>query len=110
MKVCCNGTTIQFISHSPESPDILWKVCIERTIAKWKELAPNGNFLSSYMKSSLVFFLINSDNDIQIHHWINTDEHLVPKHIMQEANKLRILPELNKGTFAAEIQPWGKAI
>lgn len=107
-KVVCNGTTIQFTCHSPESPDVFWKICIERCMTKWKQLAPNGNFYSSYLKGTLIFFLIKSDNDIQIHHWLNTDEHLIPKNIIEKANDIRKQPEIDVGLFAAEIQPWKK--
>jgi hypothetical protein len=108
-KVCCNGTTVQFTCYSPESPDIFWKICIERCLTKWKQLCPDGNFYSSYLKGTLIFFLIQSDEGIQMHHWLEADEHLVPKDIIRKADDIRKQPEIDKGLFAAEIQPWGKA-
>jgi len=107
-KVMCHGTTVQFTCYSKESPDIFWKVCIERCLTKYNELGVIGNFFSAYMQGTLLFFLIKTDKEVQIHHWLNTDEHLVPKDIIKLADEIRVKPEINTGLFAAEVQPWKK--
>lgn len=110
-KVMCHGTAVMFYCYSPLSPDHIWKPLIERTFQKWKQLTKDNEFFSAYLQGNLAFLLIKKDNEVQIHHWLKPEENeVVPAEILKIANSLRNYTELNKGFFAAELQPWKNSI
>lgn len=108
-KVMCHGTQVSFFCYSKDSPDIVWRPLIERTFIKWKQLTNDDQFLSSYLQGSLVFLLLKKDDQIEIHHWLKPEQHIVPADIVKIAQDLQSTTMLNQGLFAAEIQPWKMA-